>query len=149
MVSWDCLTLVNKNRITRTYLFGAIFTILFFFQSHSSLTCLWWGCAYYYLFLCAFITFLFNYYYFLFRYVIMCIHFLQQRRPAILPCLQVCINLIQFQACQDARHLSSHIFLLTSFYCCALYVVKMYDNVLATTKITNINWCFADFFIIL
>lgn len=25
-----------------------------------------------------------------FRYVIMCIHFLQQRKPAILPCLQVC-----------------------------------------------------------
>lgn len=26
-----------------------------------------------------------------FRYVLMCIHFLQHRRPAILPCLQVCV----------------------------------------------------------
>jgi hypothetical protein len=24
----------------------------------------------------------------------MCIHFLQQRRPAILPCLQVCISIL-------------------------------------------------------
>lgn len=32
------------------------------------------------------------YFYLLFRYVLMCIHFLQQRRPAILPCLQVYIS---------------------------------------------------------
>ena len=45
-------------------------------------------------------TFMFAYwvfgawYFFLFRYVLMCIHFLQQRRPAILPCLQVCISIL-------------------------------------------------------
>lgn len=31
-----------------------------------------------------------------FRYVLMCIHFLQQRRPAILPCLQVYIVVFNF-----------------------------------------------------
>lgn len=35
-------------------------------------------------------------FYCLFRYVLMCIHFLQQREPAILPCLQVCILKFSF-----------------------------------------------------
>jgi hypothetical protein len=137
MVLWDCLILVNKNRITRTY-FGAIFTINCFFLSKAQFINMpmMWMC----LFLSSSSSFFYFFYFcvcvcarvrpslqsflttaiFFFRYVIMCIHFLQQRRPAILPCLQVCVNLVMWQAWKTSviPHFLTNMLLLSCSVCC-------------------------------
>lgn len=106
------LDLVNKNRITRTTYFVQS-SHSFFFSKSQFINMPMMRMCLLLSFFCALCYNLFNYY-FLFRYVIMCIHFLQQRRPAILPCLQVCINLIQLQACKASviPHFLTHMFLL-------------------------------------
>lgn len=51
---------------------------------------------------------------FLSRYVLMCIHFLQLRRPAILPCLQVCsLFLMGSGWFQKVHYLTFQSFVLT------------------------------------
>lgn len=73
----------------------------------------------------------------------MCIHFLQQRRPAVLPCLQVCLpSLLQREACKAYMDV---IFSIVLFVCLSTTSV-LFQEMQSTYSVTveNIECAFFD-----